>query len=63
MVVSVSVEDRGVLLRKVPPGQKPWMRWRGALKGSGALEELEREHRQEVDRDEALTKKRNAKGT
>jgi AbrB family looped-hinge helix DNA binding protein len=35
------------------PGHRPWMRWRGVLAGTDALEDLEREHREEVEREDA----------
>jgi AbrB family looped-hinge helix DNA binding protein len=48
--LAISVENRAVMLRKV--ADTSWRRWRGALKGTGAIEELEQEHRREVERDE-----------
>ena len=47
--LAISVQGRDLILRKVPAGS--WRRWRGVLKGSGALQEHEREHREEIERD------------
>ena len=33
------------------PPTGAWRNWRGVLKGSGALQDLEAEHRREIERD------------
>lgn len=43
---AVSTRGRSVILQ--PVGNRTWRRWRGLLKGTNALRELEREHRREV---------------
>lgn len=50
------LEDNSLVLKRIESGS--WRRWRGALKGTDVLRELEREHREEIERDE-----RHAKGT
>lgn len=44
--LSLHVEN-GALIMK-PIREKPWQKWKGFLKGTGALRELEREHAEEV---------------
>jgi len=53
--LEVVVDQQGIQLRKIEPR---WRKWRGALKGSGLLRELEREHREEIERDEARARGR-----
>lgn len=50
-IVGMTVEDGRIILQPVknPSG---WRRWRGALSGSNALQELMNEHRGEVEKDE-----------
>ncbi len=50
------LEDNSLVLKRIESGS--WRRWRGALKSTDVLRELEREHREEIERDE-----RHAKGT
>ena len=47
--LAISVENQDLIMRKVSIGS--WRRWRGVLKGSGALQEHEQEHREELRRD------------
>ena len=47
--LEVTVDNGAVRLQKIEPR---WRRWRGALAGTNVLEELEREHREEIERDE-----------
>ena len=54
-VLEVTELDGAIMLRphrrgSGPPG-KDWRRWRGVLAGTGALQELEAEHRREIERD------------
>ena len=53
--LEVVVDQQTIQLRKIEPR---WRRWGGALKGSGLLKELEREHREEIRRDEARARRR-----
>lgn len=53
--LEVVVEQQTIQLRKIEPR---WRRWAGALKDSDVLRELEREHREEIERDEAWARKR-----
>ncbi|HYM13769.1 MAG TPA: AbrB/MazE/SpoVT family DNA-binding domain-containing protein [Bryobacterales bacterium] len=48
--LAVTVEDGTIQLQKMAAR---WRRWEGALAGTNILEELEREHRWEIERDEA----------
>jgi len=48
--LEVVVEPGAIRLRKLEPR---WRQWSGALRGSEALRDLEREHREEVSRDES----------
>ena len=48
--LEVVVDQQTIQLRKIEPR---WRRWYGALQGSEALRELEKEHREEIERDEA----------
>lgn len=48
--LSISIQDHAILLEKIVPR---WRRWHGALAGSETLRDLEREHRGEIERDEA----------
>ena len=48
--LEVVVEPGAIRLRKLEPR---WRQWSGALRGSEVLRDLEREHREEVRRDEA----------
>ena len=47
--LAIEIAGQDLIMRKVPSGS--WRRWRGVLKGTNALEELEREHREEIERD------------
>jgi AbrB family looped-hinge helix DNA binding protein len=47
--LSISIQDHAILLEKIVP---QWRRWHGALAGSETLRDLEREHRDEIERDE-----------
>lgn len=53
--LEVVVEQQTIHLRRIEPR---WRRWGGALKGSGLLRELELEHQEEIERDEAWARKR-----
>ena len=53
--LGVTVENEAILLRRIVPR---WRRWGGALAGSDILRELEREHREELKRDEARLRKK-----
>ena len=54
-VLEVEVADGAVVMRaskqpaKLPPSDD-WRRWRGILKGSGGVKDLEAEHRLEIER-------------
>ncbi len=48
--LEVAVRGQDLVLRKTAGRQ--WRRWRGALSGSGLLEEHQEEHRQELRADE-----------
>jgi AbrB family looped-hinge helix DNA binding protein len=48
--LEVVVEPGAIRLRKLEPR---WRQWSGALQGSEALRDLEREHREEISRDES----------
>ena len=48
--LEVVVEPGAIRLRKLEPR---WRQWSGALRGDAALRDLEREHREEVTRDES----------
>ena len=48
--LEVVVEPGAIHLRKLEPR---WRQWSGALRGSETLRDLEREHREEVSRDES----------
>ena len=39
--------------RKLKTDKDDWLKWRGILEGTTALQDLEREHREEVERDES----------
>lgn len=54
----ISVESGTMVLRK--SSQEVWEKWGGRFPKSRMLEDLEREHREEVKRDEAL---KHAKGS
>ena len=43
--LDVTVERGGIHLRL----KQDWRRWRGVLAGTGALQELEAEHRREIE--------------
>jgi AbrB family looped-hinge helix DNA binding protein len=47
--IEIEIQGQDLIIRKskVPS----WRKWRGALKGSRALQDHEREHREEVDGD------------
>lgn len=51
--LEVDAEDDVIHLRLRKGGRKPskpdWRRWRGVLAGTGALQELEAEHRREIE--------------
>ena len=47
--LAISVRGRDVIPRKVVDGS--WRRWRGVLKSTYALQEHEREPREEIERD------------
>jgi AbrB family looped-hinge helix DNA binding protein len=53
--LQVDVAD-GVIQMRPCQGKRhaadDWRRWRGVLKGTNALQELEAEHRWEIERDE-----------
>ena len=53
--LEVLVDQQTIQLRKIEPR---WRRWGGVLAGSGLLQELEREHREEIARDEARIRRR-----
>lgn len=47
------LDDRIVLRRRSDVvDEHPWMKWEGVLVGTDALEDLEREHRDEVERED-----------
>lgn len=48
--VSVRVEQGAIVMELAPEARAAWARWRGALRGSNALDELIAEHKAEVDR-------------
>lgn len=54
-VLEVSEVEGGVLLRPMKASRlkipADWREWRGILKGTNALQELEEEHRREIERD------------
>ena len=52
--LEVRVTEQQIQLQKITPR---WRRWAGALAGTDILRELEREHREEIERDEARTRK------
>ncbi|MBI3696592.1 MAG: AbrB/MazE/SpoVT family DNA-binding domain-containing protein [Acidobacteria bacterium] len=52
--LEVQVHDGQIQLQKIT---SRWRRWAGALAGTDILRELEREHREEIERDEARTRK------
>jgi len=56
--LEVRMEGDTIVLKRSPrtdDGEtSDWRRWRGVLRGTGALADLEREHREEVDRDARL---------
>ncbi len=54
--VEVRVEGNAVVLERAPrvPAGEGWRRWRGLLRGAAVLDQLEREHCDEVARDERL---------
>ena len=52
--LEVQVHDGRIQLQKIA---SRWRRWAGALAGTDILRELEREHRAEIERDEARTRK------
>jgi AbrB family looped-hinge helix DNA binding protein len=54
----LSVEGDTMVLRKY--SEEVWRKWEGRFPNSRMLEDLEREHREEVERDEAL---KHAKGS
>jgi predicted DNA-binding antitoxin AbrB/MazE fold protein len=39
--------------KKSKTDKEDWRKWRGILAGTNALQDLEREHREEVERDES----------
>ncbi|MBI1748265.1 MAG: AbrB/MazE/SpoVT family DNA-binding domain-containing protein [Acidobacteria bacterium] len=53
--LAIVVRNQDLVMRKVPSGS--WRRWRGALKGTNVLEDLEREHREEINQDEEHARK------
>jgi AbrB family looped-hinge helix DNA binding protein len=48
--IALEVHEKELVMRKVRA--KSWRRWRGVLKGTGMLQDLEREHREELQKDE-----------
>lgn len=48
--LTVNVENGTIRIEKA---EDRWRRWEGALAGTDVLEQLEREHRWEIERDEA----------
>jgi AbrB family looped-hinge helix DNA binding protein len=54
-VLEVEEIEGAIVLRvktqAAAPAGRDWRRWRGVLKGSGALQELEEEHRREIEQD------------
>ncbi|HEX30492.1 TPA: AbrB/MazE/SpoVT family DNA-binding domain-containing protein [Candidatus Poribacteria bacterium] len=46
-LLSVKIEGDSLILRKVKMGN--WRRWGGILKGTSALKDHEREHKEEVE--------------
>jgi len=51
-VIRVMVQGGKVIIEPVKEARTGWKGWKGALKGSGALEEHVNEHRQEVEADQ-----------
>jgi AbrB family looped-hinge helix DNA binding protein len=47
--VDIGIQGSDLVLRKSK--LKSWRKWRGALKGSKALQEHEKEHREEIQQD------------
>jgi AbrB family looped-hinge helix DNA binding protein len=50
--VQMNIEgDRLVLTPVAPRSAREWQQWRGCLKGTGALDDLVKEHGEEVERE------------
>jgi AbrB family looped-hinge helix DNA binding protein len=55
-MLEVAEVEGGILLRPMKASKlkmpSDWREWEGILKGTNALQELEEEHRQEIEHDE-----------
>lgn len=55
-VLEVEEAEGAIVLRpqarSLTSGPRRWQDWRGVLAGSGALQDLEAEHRREIERDQ-----------
>lgn len=54
IIISSSPEKakKKQVTKKLKTDKDDWLKWRGILEGTTALQDLEREHREEVEREE-----------
>jgi len=50
--LTLSLRGQNIILRRA--GLADWRSWRGRLRGAKLGEQLERDHREEIQRDEAM---------
>lgn len=50
-VCRMTVEDSRLIIEPMTSQEDDWRRWRGYLKGTGAVQAHLRDHREEIERD------------